>query len=97
MGAFSIPVYTKISSFLHSIALWSQEMIVSGQLETMPVLISLSPQDLHPGKRSLRATGAYIYVQVNEKGHIGIVENVQENSLDTDIHNNVHICHYCTA
>ena len=28
-----------------------------------------------------------LYIQVNEKGHIGIVEKVQETSLGTGMHN----------
>ena len=47
----------------------------------------------------------YIYVfmcrtvknSLNEKGHIGIVEKVQETSSNTGIHDSVCICHYYTA
>ena len=34
---------------------------------------------------------------LNEKGHIGIVEKVQETSSNTGIHDTVCVCHYYTA
>ena len=34
---------------------------------------------------------------LNEKGHIGIVEKVQETSSNTGKHDTVCVCHYYTA
>ena len=38
-----------------------------------------------------------IIIQVNKKGHIGIVEKAQETSSDTGRQNTVCLCYYCTS
>ena len=38
-----------------------------------------------------------LILQVNEKGHIGIVEKAQETSSDSDMHTTVCLCHCCTS